>query len=81
MSIEIEELRRDIKEIKETQSQYIKEHHKLELDLVSLKADINYIKSSQDSLNNNLTKILWIFGGGIIAAAASFVVKGGLAGG
>ena len=50
------------------------------MQLVEIKSDLHYIKSGQDSLNNNLSKFLWIVGGGFIAAVITFIVKGGLNG-
>ncbi len=50
----------------------------IEKEVLSISLDLKYLRQSQDSLNSNLTKFLWIVGGGFIAALVSFVIKGGL---
>ena len=75
---EIEDLAADISEIKATQAKYIEEHHGLERSLVEMRSDITHIKASQDNLNNNLNKLLFILGGGFVVAFVGWVVKGGL---
>ena len=72
-------LREDVTLIKERQLFYMAEHHNLEKEVVKIKADLEYIKKSQDSLNSNINKILFIIGGGFIMAAVAWVVGGGLA--
>ena len=57
------------------------EHHKFDKQIVEMRADLHYIKVSQDTLNANLSRFLWIVGGGFIAAAVGFIIKGGLTGG
>jgi len=46
--------------------------------LVSIKSDLFYLRAGQDSLNNNLSKFLWILGGGFLASIVSWVLRGGL---
>jgi|TARA_R110000851_G_scaffold130962_3_gene264698 chromosome segregation ATPase len=75
---EISDLAADISEIKATQSKYIEEHHNLEKSIVEMRSDLAHIKSSQDSLNTNITKLLFIIGGGFIVAFVGWVIKGGL---
>ena len=54
------------------------EQHRIDIQLVEIKSDLHYIKSGQDSLNSNLSKFLWIVGGGFLAAIVSWVTRGGL---
>lgn len=54
------------------------EQHRIDIQLVEIKSDLHYLKSGQDSLNSNLSKFLWIVGGGFLAAVVSWVVKGGM---
>ena len=75
---EIEDLAADISEIKAIQAKYIEEHHGLEKSLVEMRSDLAHIKASQDNLNNNLNKLLFILGGGFVVAFVGWVVKGGL---
>ena len=56
------------------------EQHRIDKQLVEIKSDLHYIKAGQDSLNSNLSKFLWIVGGGFLAAIVSFIIKGGLNG-
>jgi len=76
---EIQDLAADISEIRATQARYIEEHHGLEKSIVEMRSDITHIKSSQDSLNTNLNKLMFIIGGGFVVAFVSWVIKGGLA--
>lgn len=80
MSSELDELRNMILSNKARLDSIEKEQHRIDKQLVEIKADLHYIKTSQDSLNANLSKFLWIVGGGFIAAAVSFIIKGGLSG-
>jgi hypothetical protein len=45
---------------------------------VSIKSDLFYLRAGQDNLNSNLSKFLWIIGGGLLASIVSWVLKGGL---
>jgi len=76
---EIEDLAVDISEIRATQAKYIAEHHGLEKSLVEMRSDLSHIKASQDSLNNNLNKLLFIISGGFVVAFVGWIIKGGLA--
>lgn len=51
---------------------------RVEKDVLGISLDLKYLRQSQDALNSNLSKFLWIVGGGFIAAIVSFVIKGGL---
>ena len=75
---EISGLAAEISEIKNVQTKYIEEHHGLERSLVEMRSDLAHIKDSQDNLNNNLNKLLFIIGGGFVVAFVGWVVKGGL---
>ena len=75
---EISDLAADISEVRAIQAKYIEEHHGLEKSLVEMRSDLAHIKASQDNLNNNLNKLLFILGGGFVVAFVGWVVKGGL---
>ena len=75
---EIADLTKEIASIRGVQAKYIEGHHELERNLVELRSDITHIKASQDNLNTNLNKLLFIIGGGFVVAFVSWVVKGGL---
>jgi chromosome segregation ATPase len=77
---ELADLSKEVAEIRATQASYVDEHHKLEKAIVEMRSDLSHIKASQDSLNGNLGKILFIIGGGFIAAFVSWIIKGGLGG-
>lgn len=77
---EIADLAKEVAEIRVTQARYVDEHHALEKAIVEMRSDLSHIKASQDSLNGNLGKILFIIGGGFIAAFVSWIIKGGLGG-
>lgn len=64
--------------LKERVNALEQEQHRIDMQLVEIKSDLHYIKSGQDSLNNNLSKFLWIVGGGFLAAIVSWVARGGL---
>lgn len=57
------------------------EQHRFDKQIVEIKSDLHYIKISQDTLNANLSRFLWIVGGGFIAAVVGFIIRGGLSGG
>ena len=50
----------------------------IEKKILEISLDLKYLKASQDSLNGNLNKFLWVVGGGFLAAVVGFVVRGGL---
>ena len=75
---EISDLAADISEIKVIQAKYIEEHHGLERAIVEIRSDLTHIKASQDSLNANISKLLFIVGGGFIVAFVGWIIKGGL---
>jgi predicted nucleic acid-binding Zn-ribbon protein len=75
---EIDALKRSVEKIQSTQSMYVNEHHKLEKQIVEMRTDLHYIIKNQESLSSNINKMLFIIGGGFIAAIVSFIVGGGL---
>lgn len=48
--------------------------------LALLEQKVDQIDENVKSINNNLSKILWIIGGGFIASIVTWIVKGGLGG-
>lgn len=81
MEHELQEIRSNISENRKRIEALEKEQHRIDKIVVEIKSDLNYIKSNQESLNSNLSRFLWIVGGGFIAAIVSFIIKGGLNGG
>ena len=77
---ELADLSKEVASIRITQANYMESHHTLEKSLIEMRSDLSHIKASQDSLNGNLGKILFIIGGGFIAAFVSWIIKGGLGG-
>jgi cell division septum initiation protein DivIVA len=73
-----DEVKEHLDALKDRMSRLEQEQHKIDIQLVSIKSDLFYLKSGQDSLNINLSKFLWIIGGGFIAALVSWIVKGGM---
>lgn len=76
--MEHEDIKEQITALKERLAFLEQEQHRIDIQLVEIKSDLHYIKSGQDSLNNNLSKFLWIVGGGFLAAIVSWVARGGL---
>jgi len=75
-----DDIKEQISGLKERLAFLEQEQHRIDIQLVEIKSDLHYIKAGQDSLNNNLSKFLWIVGGGFLAAVVSFIIKGGLNG-
>lgn len=50
----------------------------IEKDILEISLDLKYLKQSQDALNANLSKFLWIVGGGFVAGVVGFIIRGGL---
>ena len=75
---DINMLRSDVSKISDRQAMYVADHHELEKEMVELKTNLYYIRSGQDSMNANMTRLLFIVGGSFIAGIVSFIVKGGL---
>lgn len=48
--------------------------------LALLEQKVDQIDKNVSSINDNLSRILWIIGGGFIASAVAWVIKGGLSG-
>jgi len=76
--MESDEVKEHLDALKDRMSRLEQEQHKIDIQLVSIRSDLFYLKSGQDSLNINLSKFLWIMGGGFIAAIVSWIVKGGM---
>ena len=75
---DIENIKLKVKDIADRQEKINDNTHRLEIELVGMKNNIETIKESQDKLNNGLAKVLYIIGGGFILSVVTFVVKGGL---
>ena len=54
------------------------ENAALRSEIALLRQDLRHTRESLDMLNSNLGRIVWIFGGGLIAAIATWVIGGGL---
>jgi len=76
--VESIEVKEELTALKNRMSALEQEQHKIDIQLVSIKSDLFYLKAGQDNLNNNLSKFLWIIGGGLLASIVSWVLKGGL---
>ena len=72
------EIKEQIVALRERLAMLEAEQHRIDKQLVEIKSDLHYIKSGQDSLNSNLSKFLWIVGGGFLAAIVSWILRGGL---
>jgi|TARA_B110000503_G_C7092693_1_gene390127 hypothetical protein len=72
------EVKDELNALKDRMSALEQEQHKIDIQLVSIKSDLFYLRAGQDSLNNNLSKFLWILGGGFLASIVSWVLRGGL---
>lgn len=75
---EISDLNAEIVTIKDVQAKYIDQLHTLDKSIVELRGDIAHIKASQDALNANLNKLLFIISGGFVVAFVGWIIKGGL---
>ena len=75
---ELDDLWKHIEGIKDTQTAYVNEHHNLEKELVEMKTDLRYIRKSQGAMTTGINKVLFIVGGGFLAAIVSFIIGGGL---
>ena len=75
---DIDMLRSDVSKISDRQTMYVQDHHKLEKEMVELKTNLSYIRRGQDSMNANMTRLLFIVGGSFIAGIVGFIIKGGL---
>ena len=76
--MEASELKEQIEGVRQRLTRLEAEQHRVDIQLVSIKADLSYIRLGQDSLNGNLSKFLWIIGGCVLAAATSWIIRGGL---
>ena len=72
------EIKAELTALKDRMANLEQEQHKIDIQLVSIKSDLFYLRAGQDNLNNNLSKFLWILGGGFLASIVSWVIKGGL---
>ena len=75
---DIERWRADIARIAERQMNYVTEHHKLGTEVVAIKTDRSYIRKGQETMNANMTRLMFIVAGSFVAALVGFIVKGGL---
>lgn len=56
-----------------------RENTQLRSEIVLLRAELQHLAKSVDSLNAILAKIAWLFAGGFAVSFVAFVVGGGLA--
>tara|TARA_R110000782_G_scaffold210163_1_gene298255 strand:- start:403 stop:639 length:237 start_codon:yes stop_codon:yes gene_type:complete len=78
--MEVVEMKEQLDFLKGRITQLEQEQHRIDMQLVEIRSDLGYIRSGQDSLNENLSRFLWIFGGGFVMALVGFIIKGGLNG-
>lgn len=50
----------------------------LETEVAVIKNEVKHVRDDIFKMSNGVSKILWIFTGGIIAALVSWIVRGGL---
>jgi FtsZ-binding cell division protein ZapB len=75
---DISTLRLEIASLKATNSELVANQHRLELQMAAMVTNLQYIKESQERSNAMFRQILFIIGGGFIAAAVAWIVGGGL---
>ncbi len=75
---ELNSLRIEIASLKATQSELVQNQHRVELQMAAMAANLQYIKEAQERSAAMFRQILFIIGGGFIAAAVAWVVGGGL---
>ncbi len=51
----------------------------LEQKVGIIQNDLTYLKEGQDRWNNAVSRLLWLIGGGFIAAIVTWIVGGGVA--
>lgn len=74
----IENLEIDMRELKTNQGTYINKHHELDKEMVSIKADLAYIRGGFDKLGGNINKLLFTIASAFVVAIVAFIVNGGL---
>lgn len=62
----------------EKQERFLAEHYEGREGLIKLTQEVQHINHSLESLNNGISKILFIIGGGFLMAFVAWVVGGGL---
>ena len=75
---DIDLLRTDVTKISDRQMIGVTDQHRLEKELIELKAHLSYLRAGQDSMNANMTRLLFIIGGSFVAGIVGFIIKGGL---
>jgi|14_taG_2_1085336.scaffolds.fasta_scaffold04211_3 hypothetical protein len=75
---DIDLLRTDVTKISDRQMTGVTDQHRLEKELIELKAHLSYLRAGQDSMNANMTRLLFIIGGSFVAGIVGFIIKGGL---
>jgi len=55
-----------------------KEIAEIKTNIAVMQVSLTMVKTSLDNLNENLSKILWIIGGGFLTALVGWIVSGQL---
>jgi len=75
---DLDHLKADVDKIGDRQRAYASAHHKLEIEVVEVKADVKHIRKGQEAMNANMTRLMFIVVGSFAAAIIGFIVRGGL---
>lgn len=75
---EIENLKAELKEIRDRQINYVGKHHDMDKELVQIQTDLRYVREDIRSIQSGVNRLIWTVGGAMVVAVVGFIIQGGL---
>lgn len=75
---EIENLKTELREIRDRQINYVGKHHDMDKELVQIQSDLRYVREDIRSIQSGVNRLIWTVGGAMVVAVVGFIIQGGL---
>jgi len=75
---EIENIKHEIKEIRDRQINYVGKHHDMDKELVQIQSDLRYVREDIRGIQSGVNRLIWTVGGAMVIAVVGFIIQGGL---
>jgi predicted nucleic acid-binding Zn-ribbon protein len=75
---EIDNIKTELKEIRDRQLTYVGKHHDMDKELVAIQTELGYMREDVKAIQAGINRLIWTVGAAMIVAIVGFIIQGGL---
>lgn len=75
---EIENMKAEVKVLREHQAKYSGKYHDMDKELVQIRSDLAHLREDVSNIKGGVNKLIWTVGGAVTVAVVAFALRGGL---